>query len=354
MKKSVCIVTWYKVCNFGAFLQAYALKKILEKEGYSVSFYDYDRKLFPYNKYTIVTRPFSTVIRKLFLKPVRRHSNFSNKKQQLFTKEICKHFEIADANKTYDICLVGSDEIFNIENGFNVFQFEPNVHYIRKISYAASFGETTLSMLQFYRLTSMIKKGLLSFDGISVRDDNSKMLTEKLTGSKNVPIHIDPVLLYGFETELADMKPLVNSKYLLFYGYDSHRIPVHRIREIKKFARHKNLKIISAGYYHNWCDKNIQCTPFEFVNYMRYANYIITTTFHGSVFSILLNKKFCMFKQNNTNKVLSLLKQFDCQNALITRTSSIETVLSDHIDCTSLIVNERNKANHYLGVFLHE
>lgn len=353
MKKSVCIVTWYKVCNFGAFLQAYALKKILEKEGYSVSFYDYDRKLLSYNKYSVVMRPFSTVIRK-FLTPMRKHSNFSNEKQQLFSKEICKHFETADVHKTYDICLVGSDEIFNIENGFNTFQFEPNIRSIKKISYAASFGETTLSMLRFYQLTSTVKKGMLSFDGISVRDDNSKILAEKLTGLKNVPIHIDPVLLYGFENELANMKPLMSSEYVLFYGYDSHRIPTHRIKELKNFALHKNMQIVSIGYYHSWCDENIQCTPFEFVNYMRYANYIITTTFHGSVFSILLNKKFCMFKQNNTNKILSLLKQFNCQNALITRSSSIETVLSCRIDRTSLIVSERNKANHYLGAFLHE
>ena len=81
--KSVCIVTWYKVCNHGAFLQAYALKKVLEKYKCRVSYYDYRRKVFKHDYYRLIKNIQGKSIRKRN-RHDERNNTFYKEKNDIF------------------------------------------------------------------------------------------------------------------------------------------------------------------------------------------------------------------------------------------------------------------------------
>ena len=265
--KKICIVTWYKVANYGAFLQAYAMKKILEGKGYEVFFYNYERKLLQFNQYNLIKHPIKTVFRKFFKKQTVSNAEFYTKKDKIFDLEISNYFNKACLDDVYSLCIIGSDEIFNIESGFNSFQFTSPVKAKKTISYAASFGETSIQIVDFYKLRKTLQDSLSEFAGISVRDENSKCLAEILT-DKTVSINIDPVLFYGFENECATMKARKTEPYIIFYAYDTHFLKKEHINAILSFAHEKKMKIISCGYYHPWCDENINCSPFDFISYI--------------------------------------------------------------------------------------
>lgn len=350
-KKRICIITWYKVPNYGAYLQAYAMKRVLEEKGCDVFFYDYDRKLLPYNKYNLVKHPLQTICRKLLKKQIENNADFYSEKDKIFKTIISKTFEVAQLNNEYLLCIIGSDEIFNIESGYNSFQFSSPVKAIKTISYAASFGETSIEMIDFYKVRNVLQTNISNLAGISVRDENSMKLIKNLT-DKDAVVHIDPVLLYGFKKECGLMKNPKKDPYIVFYSYGSHLLKKEYINEIIKFAKENGLTIISCGYYHSWCDENINCSPFDFISYVKHASYVITSTFHGAVFSILLNKQFCVFPQNNSNKLCYLLKQFNLEKQIVKKTYEIKNCLNRKLDNTQLIIQQQEKSNNFLGEFL--
>ena len=61
---------------------------------------------------------------------------------------------------------------------------------------------------------------------------------------------------------------------------------------LKRYARKNNLKLVSICLYQSWCDLNINCHPLEFSSYIQFSECVYTTTFHGTIFT-LLNHKNC-------------------------------------------------------------
>ena len=95
------------------------------------------------------------------------------------------------------------------------------------------------------------------------------------------------------------------------------------IYSIKAYAKKKGLKVISAGTYHKWCDKNINCNPLEWIEYFRNAEEVITDTFHGAVLSIITQKKALVLRRSiNGNKLTSLIEEYGLDNFLVDKIDS--------------------------------
>ncbi len=345
--KTVCIVTWHKVLNYGAQLQAYAMKNVLEQYNYKVEFYDYIRKVHKHNIYTMLRNPFQTLYNFLTYEEMNgAEKDFYHNKKDILSNFAAKYFQKAEINKVYDICLIGADEIFSISDGFNGFQFGKNIKSNKLVSYAASFGNTTYGMIRFFRRKNEISHLLNYFYSLSVRDENSRKIVDKLTGKKS-SINIDPVLLWTWDNEkkLFEKEPM---DILLFYSYGTHNISIQEKKEIIAFSRANKLKIVSVGYYHSWCDDNLCLESMEFVEYMYRAKYVVTTTFHGSVFSILFNKQFAVILQSNNREKLGwLLEEFDATNHIIGNKTLDETLkMADHFD--KCLLKKRREALLYL------
>lgn len=142
------------------------------------------------------------------------------------------------------------------------------------------------SFLQAYTgIAHEIKTMLSRFAAISVRDENSAYIVRQLLGY-SPEIHMDPVLMYDFTQEIAEYTTYERD-YIILYAYTG-RLSREEENYIKKFAKRHNKRIICVGHYSNIADKNIICNPLYVFSYFKNADYVITDTFHGTVFSMEL------------------------------------------------------------------
>ena len=95
--------------------------------------------------------------------------------------------------------------------------------------------------------------------------------------------------MYDYMPTIKDEQ--IRKDYIIVYAYRS-RITPEEALEIKAFAKRVGKKLISVSGQMDFCDEHLSLNPFECLNLYRHANYVITDTFHGTIFSIINRKKF--------------------------------------------------------------
>lgn len=344
------ILTYYNVHNHGAVLQANALKTVLQNEGHDVEFIRFERN-YDYipegndKKYKISLASIPFYVRYLF---DRGLSNilYNIKKGKILNDYRNSHFEIGIRYTDFegDATIIGSDEVFSMEIGINPFLFGHALNTPKVFSYAGCFGPTTIDFLRRHHLENFVASGLDQMDAISVRDKNSFDIANQLCSCKDVTLVCDPVILYGYEKELKEFIPPINN-YMVIYSYDRNMNSKEEISKIKQFAKDKGLKIISLGYHHKWCDKNVNATPNELLGWIKNAAYVLTDTFHGSVISIISNTSFIVKLRGNQNKLRFLLEEYGLTDRIIEDFDELLTFVSQNIDFNTVnkIVEERRQ-----------
>ncbi len=311
--KTIGILTHYQVHNHGAILQMHGLYRTLEKLGlqscvltYHKDFSFIDEKLT--NKYTISLKSIPFYLGYLKEQGLPK-TLFNLKKHKLLNKFKQTHYRFQPLYaQTLDYAVIGSDEVFSLEAGVNIMMYGHTVPAKTVFSYAASFGQTDMKRITEKYCTTLISDGLKSLKAVCVRDQASANTVQELTGI--IPqICFDPVLLYGFEKELQNtLYKMSQQPYLVVYAYDNRLNEPEEVTPIIDFARKHGLQIVSPGFYHKWADKNINVTPLELLQVIKYAKYVVTDTFHGGVMSLLLNVPFAVKVRNsNINKIDFLL-----------------------------------------------
>lgn len=369
----VGIISMQRVCNNGSFLQAYGLKKLIESLGHEVIFVDYqvgkpiiqsfaDKKTY----YKLKLR--NSII-KLFLTCKWLRWVLPEGYKQIireregYKKIIKQYLNITDKTNCHslvDVIVIGSDEVFNCtqinpEVGFSPELFGANQKADKVITYAASFGNTTLQKLKDLGLTENIKQYLKELSSISVRDRNSESVVYNLLGSKP-EVNLDPVLMYDFMPTIEDKK--LRKDYIVVYAYRL-RITAEEAAEIKAFAKQQGKKLISVSGQLNFCDEHIVVDPFECLNVYRHADYVITDTFHGTIFSIINRKKFVTLirkskgsSYGNQEKLQDLLNRLGLQERSYSYDSDklSERILSeiDYESVFKIINTERTHTMDYL------
>ena len=352
----VGILTWHKAINHGAVLQTYASCQIIKELGYQPIVLDYDWDLYEKNNsYERILRR----IKKLSVTNIVNHikvKRLRSEKKDNFAMFLNQYMPIGnkyDCEGNLGAVYIGSDMVFDITEGYNPFMYGKNVAAPYIFSYAASFGYTKLENLQKSEHYTEIVSELSNLKNIGYRDANTKYLCTEL-GLTNVAIeNIDPVLTYGFEKELEDWDTgkWRQQKYLVIYSYDSTMNDKNIVRQIRDFAREKGLKVISCGYYHDWCDECIPASPKEFVEIFKHAKYVITDTFHGTVFSLIFHKRFSTIVLKNGFKVKHLLNQVGLESRIITNDHSLKQILNNEVDYNRYnewIMMERKKSKDYI------
>ena len=281
------VLTVYDVSNYGSFLQAVALKNELEAMGHEV--YHIKVKSEKETRQGFYKYP---ATRRSLHHPIEEVKKYllGRQKYQIFQKasEIFKTIEYKDCNKM-DLIIVGSDEIWNVsEKEFqNPMYFCKNIK-CRKATYGISVGKGRKKDFDQY---PEYKKYIKKMDYITARDENTQKLVQEITG-KRPPMVCDPTFLVPVKTLTEPLKDefLKKEKYLLVYTY-YFTIDPWLTEYIVRYAREKNLKIVSAGFYFSWCDYTVNCSPKQFNQVLKNAECIVTTTFHGSVMSFLNHKE---------------------------------------------------------------
>lgn len=361
-----------RILNFGSFMQSLALKNMLETLGHEVIFIDFkpckNIDEIVKSKGNIITNFRTSVLYKKIIKFYQKHIlNIDTVSE--YEKNAYKRYSscydmlnITDKeiyNTSVDVLIIGSDEVFNCfqinDIGYNLKFFGKKSRCKKLTSYAASFGNTTIERINNYNKANELAKYLKKFNYISVRDANSYNIIKKLTGIEP-QIHFDPVLVG--EIEKLHLKKVDLSGYIGVYGYRG-RFTDEEINQIKQFAKITGLKTVSLFDELDFCDININCCPDEILSYIKNADYIITDTFHGTIFSVIMHVPFAIICRDKTNdgytnseKLLDLINKLNIQDRLLTNSISLSEIFDNSIDFYELDkirTFEKKRSMNYLS-----
>ena len=319
--KKICIVTVHKSLNSGSFLQAYALSKVINTQENEV--FLLETKLNDNIKECV-----RISLRKLLRIKINQfvfvwRSLFSF----CFSQKIFNEINAKNAQKI-ECFIIGSDTVWNFADaGFNKYKKRflcTGFDGTKRITYAVSAGNSTYGDFDEEIIVSGIKK----IDAISVRDNHTKEIVDKISGKESVLV-LDPTLLLSRE-EFAQMETNCGDEgYILVYMFD--RLSQDFKKSLMALGEKTGKRIVSFGRYESFADKNVSNDPFKFLYYFNHADMVITNTFHGTIFSIINRKPFADFG-GHKKKVTELLDMLDLSSQLCETPDDIEKILNQKID----------------------
>jgi hypothetical protein len=337
------ILTMHRVINYGSFLQAYALKCTLEAMGHDVDFRDFapGQPRHRGEKTTAVaagTRLLS--LPKKLLRPglTLRKMKFRRQLNTMFEGvawPLLRVGAVPNLDLSADAMLIGSDEVFNYTQN-HVFGYVPCLfgHDIQAsiiATYAASAGYATIEDARLDGIVDELAVGLSRLAHISVRDANTLRLVEA-TLNRPVDMVVDPTLIYDFAGKLPLLPP-IKPGYVLVYAYEGRMDSPDEVMAVTNFAQRYGLRTVSAGGFQPWCDENIVVTPFELLKVFEEAAFVITDTFHGSIFAMKARRHFVTFIRvankwgSNAHKVEFLLRQFGMESRILAEPAGLDPLL---------------------------
>jgi len=345
--KKVGILNYHDAINHGAFLQCYALYKSIEKLGHDVEVINYknSRNWIGEYRYYLLRKNIVSIYHNI-IKIIKFKKCHRKMKMTASMREY-------KSTNTYDYVLIGSDEVFNYTNpmaGYDTTYFGMGIIAGKIGSYAASFGWLKRDTLLPYE----IKNQLSNFSYISVRDDNSKGII-KNNIDLDVDILVDPTFLYNFndcEVEYKNASQFMDD-YILVYapGIIDDSIE-KKIREMYG----DNREIVSIGRALTWADKNIlDVDPFEWLWFFKNASFVVTSSFHGTIFSIKYKKQFFSIPNKASfNKIDYLLRSLHLSDRLLYSEADINNFIDDEINYKkvyNILINDVDRSKNALLSF---
>ena len=309
------ILTFQFAENYGALLQAYALKEYLVKKGAEVSFIDYTpdkEKVFYSLNPLSAGNPKAIIKKSLQIKDRSKiHKLFQNFQRDYLNVPSGVKYNPKDLTERFDCIIVGSDQVWNrhIVEDMSPYLLKGMDGNCVKASYAAS-----MSILE---PQVMIENGMITelqkFDFISVREESAGEFLQE-NGINAVTV-VDPVyLLPGTEWSKLAKRPKAISpdkNYVLLYML---RDDIEYVKNAEKYAADRGLEL----YYFHPLNRKLNASyaklirdvdPFEFVWLIEHAEAIFTNSFHATAFSSIFGKCIrYLHKDGLGNRVFDLLK----------------------------------------------
>ncbi len=355
--------------NYGALLQYFALQKYLEGIGHEVFWIRYNPRFRISNKRSKIRILFSWAKRivlstidyqttkeiksckKGFNQFLINEINMSDKEYKTW-EELC-----ADTPKA-DMYITGSDQVWLGLNKANYLEFVPENS--RKFSYGASFGKNDLSKEEKIQVREFLKK----FKRISIREKEGLEICAELGREDAVQV-IDPTMLldkkeYLTFKNIEGEKPATN--YLLCYFlnvYDKERIYFDNIKHYAETEK-LGLKIVPVQGAEYVFSGNYQSMPdpANWLMAINNSNGIITNSFHGTVFSIIMRRSFLVVLQSGSSseqncRFLSLLERLGLDNRIYNPNESMKLQMEAHIDWEK-VEKEQNIFKDFSTAFLQD
>lgn len=362
----VNIITFHNTMNFGASLQCAALSRYMTSLGHDVEVINYLPD-YVMNKKSVlkefkkahsvrgIVKGFAYLSKAGTIKSKdKKYTDFLERNIRL-TKPYHSYDDILSDVPQADLYICGSDQIWNpsltgdsLDKAFFLdFVGEGKA----RVAYGASVGE-----LDFEKHRDELKKLTEGFRSISVRE---KTVSDKLSGviGREVNVVLDPTLLLNKE-DYSSMELSCNvpsGKYLLLYNIQNSDLT---ISTAKKIAAERNLEIvdISANPFQKikGTTRLLNIGPGEFLTLYKNADYVVTNSFHGTVFSIVYEKNFNSgLHTTRGGRIRDLLNSLELNNRITADNSDINSSDIDYHIVKNKLDSLRESSQSFINGFLH-
>jgi hypothetical protein len=324
MKRRIAILTFQNTINYGATLQAFALQEYINKQNCNVEIINYENDILSREHKTqkfFQRRTFKQwVLYFLISQSINRKANAFRKFRLRYMTESTERYDIntiIQSNGTYDIYIVGSDQVWNGDITHNDMTYFLDFAEEGKVlsSYAASFGKEAIPI----ELHETYKKLLARFSFISVREQQGAQIIQSLI-NRPVEVVLDPIfLLSKTDWESIAVSPRsISKKYIVLYVFGR---PSNLFKVARVIAKETGCKIVvigsdyrkQIGFYYTG-----SVGPEQFLGYLLNASCVLTNSFHGTAFSINFNKQFYveLLPSSSTmnSRLMNILDTFKLQD----------------------------------------
>ncbi len=345
-------------CNFGNRLQNYALQEVLNDFGIAVETIDdisetcIIQKMKNIIKRALNIRGYRSLLNlksKPYSKDRGRVINNWNDEYIVFSqKKISRYHVPKNFCLQYDYFITGSDQVWNPYFRKDSLMLLSYARNQQRISYAASFGVDNVTE----EFVEKYKRELTQFKAISVREKNAVGIVERLTGSKAEWV-VDPTMLLTIDQwKQVEKKPdwLTSEEYIAIYSLgglpETVRLFVQKIASEKKWKIYEILKKDNPDLY--------LLTPFEFIYMIGHAKFMVTDSFHGTVFSILYKTPFMIFDREDVHGTMgarfeTLFEIFHLNGRKYYDGCLVDTMLTcDFSLCDDIWEEVRRSSKHFL------
>lgn len=332
--KKIGIITFHAAYNYGSALQATALQKFLEKNGYQVdilNFFDQldmrQYKLFRTHYYffpPVIIEDLRAY--KNNKKRILSYQNFQSQFMNITKRVFYSNEDLKDIKDDYDAFICGSDQIWNTSctKGVKKPYFLDFAHDSDAftMSYAPSIAHDNIE--KEYQEDFIHEVNAL--DVVSIREETGRNIIKDLTG-RDATVVLDPTLLLNKEDYVQYMMPLnIPKKYVYVYCLEYNEDVYNYAYEL---AKEKNIELVYFKKINSLRFKNCMNSfiygPGEFLFLIQNAEYIVTNSFHATVFSILFEKKFTTFTTKRSfSRMIDFLRKLGLSNRINCDKSKID------------------------------
>lgn len=370
--KKVALVTCYFHPNYGSELQAYATQKIFDAWGIpnetvridglqqelnaaKTKFYlqrAWDPQILTGTIGRIGRKKLQSLLRKRSFggKMAARQQKFADfQKSFRLSPAYSSRAELTAACQNYSAVLVGSDQLWlpsNIAADYYTLSWVPDK--VNKISYATSFGASFLPK----PMQQKAREFLPRFQHLSVREQSAVEMIRAYTGC-TAQLVCDPTLLFTGKEWLGIQpeQPVAEGDYILCYFLGNNKKDRAFAQRLRAATGCKIVALLHLDEYiaadEGYADETpYDIGPGELLNLIRNARYIVTDSFHGSVFSILYRKIFFTSRRVakegllcTNNRLDSLFNTLGVTGRLITGGEDVEECLARQIDYETIYGN---------------
>lgn len=340
--KKVGIITINDNDNYGNRLQNYAVQEFLKEiEVAPKTIRNYRWT----NANNFRTLRFIKNIRnlKFYSKSKNRKNNFRE-----FNKLIQwdkKYYSVNRKFEEYDCLLVGSDQVWNPYFGISHATLLEQVN-IPKIAFSASFGVNKLDENQKKMISPAIKK----FSAISVREKSAISIINDITSNSPLLL-VDPTLLIDSKAwSNISRKPKItlNKPYIFTYFLSG---PSLFQEEIKKYKEQYGYEVYTCLDINN--SQMYDIGPMEFIYMIEHAEFVLTDSFHASVFSFIFDKPFRTYDrrdsiQNMFSRIVDFFELFHLEDNNGENTNNSNVLKCDYSLGKSILIDEKKKAQEFI------
>ena len=348
--------------NYGTALQGLASIRIVQSLGYTLRIIRYHKKRSFWDLITtlpgyirsgalemIRSQQQTKKMRKenpTYAKIVNERTKVCNEFKSKYFEPLCDYYTGWDAlcngSMNYDVIFVGSDQVWSplsLYAGFYNLMFVNNC--VPQFSYSSSFGVSKILNHQKKRVARFLNK----MDAIAVREVRGAEIVKELTG-RDAIIAADPTLLLSkeqWEEAIKDSKAEIKTKYILCYMLG----PRADNREaVTHLGKKLGLKVVTFNHMDRYVaadegfgdEINSSSDCLDFVKLLANAEYVVTDSFHCSVFSLLFHKQFLTFYRIDPKDRKSTHSRID---SLMDLTGTFSRVVKDvSADLSSVIISE--------------